>query len=200
MGGRGGVKYNRYFGRNNRNSPNHSNSNHKASGRGGGRERWEGHIANPLSSQSTSQGRDNRDNFTVHQGSFKISEIYSMPEWNSRIQQPKDAPKRKYALCLGYLGTEYQGLQINPGAITIEAILEKALFLTGGIDENNFGNIQKVSWSRTARTDKGVHAVSQCCSMKLQFPLGEEENFRMALNNFLPEDIRVHYIQKVSKT
>ena len=42
-----------------------------------------------------------------------------------------------------------------------EKELEKALLLAGGISEENFGNIQKVSWSRTARTDKGVHAIAQ---------------------------------------
>ena len=109
-------------------------------GRGGGRQRWEGHGK-----------RDNRDEFTVHEGSIKLEVIQSTPEWAERVVLPEGTPKRKYAACFGYLGTNYQGLQINPDAITIEAVLEKCLFLAGGISERNFGNIQKVSWTRTAR-------------------------------------------------
>ena len=153
MSGRGGQKYNRYFGRGG------GNKNRGGGGRGGGRERWQGHHAKKGSAVPIAiprEPRDNRDDFSVHGGSFKLSDIQKDPLWQSRVTQPEHAPKRKYALCIGYLGTEYQGLQINPGAITIEAILEKALFLSGAIDEKNFGNIQKVAWSRTARTDKVI--------------------------------------------
>jgi tRNA pseudouridine38-40 synthase len=159
---------------------------------GGGRDRWEGHMKD--------SSQDNREDFKVHEGSIKLETVQASPEWARRIVLPEGTPKRKYAICFGYTGTNYQGLQINPDAMTIEAVLEKALFLAGGIIEQNFGNIQKISWSRTARTDKGVHALTQCCSMKLCFPLGSEEAFRDTVNSFLPDDIRVHYIQKVGKS
>lgn len=189
-GGRGGTKYNRYFARGGKSGG--------KSGRGGGRDRWEGHHARDEGDARVP--RDNRDQFSVHEGSFKIEDIEKLPEWQRRVTQPESAAKRKYALCVGYLGTRYQGLQINPGATTIEAVLEKALFLSGGILDKNFGNIQKIQWSRTARTDKGVHAISQCCSMKLNIPMGQEEEFRHVVNTFLPSDISVHHIQKVSKS
>jgi tRNA pseudouridine38-40 synthase len=60
--------------------------------------------------------------------------------------------KKKYAVCFGYLGSAYQGLQINPDAKSVEAELERALFLVGAIDECNFGYMQKIGWSRAART------------------------------------------------
>jgi len=145
-------------------------------------------------------GRDNREDFHVHGGSIKLETLQASPEWSMRVVCPEDAPKRKYAICFGYTGTNYQGLQINPDAITVEAVLEKCLFLAGGIIEKNFGNIQKINWSRTARTDKGVHALAQCCSMKLCFPLGGENEFRDRVNSLLPPDIRIHYIQKVGKS
>ena len=176
MGGKGGVKYNRFFGKR---------------GRGGrGSE----------NSAATREPRDDRDEFEIHDGSFKLEELKTLPEWEKRVVQPSCSVKRKYAVCFGYLGSRYQGLQINADAETIEKMLEKALLLAGGISEENFGNIHKISWSRTARTDKGVHALSQCCAMKLNFPLGHEEEFRKAANSFLPEDIQIHYIQKVAKT
>jgi tRNA pseudouridine38-40 synthase len=60
--------------------------------------------------------------------------------------------KKKMAVCFGYLGSKYQGLQVNPDADTIEKELERALFLCGGIHESNFGFLQKVQWTRAART------------------------------------------------
>lgn len=52
----------------------------------------------------------------------------------------------------------------NKGAKTIEAELELALYLAGTISKDNFGNPRKVSWSRSGRTDKGVHAAAQVMS------------------------------------
>ena len=49
----------------------------------------------------------------------------------------------------------------NEGAQTVEAELELALYLAGAMSKDNFGNPRKVSWSRSGRTDKGVHAVAQ---------------------------------------
>ena len=180
MGGKGGVKHNRYF------------------SRGGKRPAFGGRGHSH--GENAPSPRDDRDEFEIHDGSFKLEELKVLPEWEKRIIQPPSSVKRKYALCFGYLGSRYQGLQINPEAETIEKVLEKALLLAGGISEENFGNIQKISWSRTARTDKGVHALSQCCAMKLNFPLGQEEEFRRVTNTFLPDDIHIHYIQKVAKT
>lgn len=136
-----------------------------------------------------------------HPGSIPIEKIKESEEWQKRFEFPEKAPKRKYALCVGYLGTNYQGLQINPDAVTVESILEKALLLAGGVAEMNFGNLQKLGWSRAARTDRGVHAVSQCCAMRLTMGLQpeEREEFRNRVNQFLPADIRVLAITKVTK-
>lgn len=49
----------------------------------------------------------------------------------------------------------------NEGAVSVEAEVELALYLSGGISKDNFGNLRKVSWSRAGRTDKGVHAAAQ---------------------------------------
>lgn len=90
-------------------------------------------------------------------------------------------------------------MQINPGVITIEAVLEKSLFLAGGIQEHNFGNLQKLAWSRAARTDRGVHAVAQCCSMKLTIPIGNENQFIDDVNTFLPSDVRLLAVTRTTK-
>lgn len=136
-----------------------------------------------------------------HPGSYPLEELKSSPIFEQRIiQDESKSLKRKYAVCISYLGTNYQGLQINPGAKTIEAELERALFLAGAMIEMNYGFMQKVQWSRAARTDRGVHALTQCCAMKLIFPVNERETFIQQVNSFLPSEIRVQGLTKVSKT
>ena len=75
--------------------------------------------------------------------------------------------RTQVALLLAYCGTRYQGLQKNPGAVTVEETLEAAIHRAGGITDDNVGTLQKVSWSRAGRTDKGVHAVGQIIGAKL---------------------------------
>eukprot|EP00966_Prymnesium_polylepis_P152418 3520727-Prymnesium_polylepis.1 len=84
----------------------------------------------------------------------------------SEADEPRNV-KRKVALLLAYNGAAYQGLQKNPDAVTVEEALEKAIHRAGGISDDNFGTLQKVSWSRAGRTDKGVHAVGQIIGLKL---------------------------------
>lgn len=145
--------------------------------------------------------RDNRAEFGDNDGggSYPMEAVKEMEEYQRRICHD-DAPKRKYALALSYCGTNYQGLQINPGAITIEGFLERALFLAGGIQEANYGTLQKIAWTRAARTDRGVHAIGQCCSMKLTVPEGEEQQFIIDVNSFLPYDIRVVTLTRTTRS
>ena len=131
-------------------------------------------------------------------GSFSLEEVVQSQDYARRIKVP-DTKKRKWALNFGYLGSNYQGLQMNPDANTVEKHLERALFLAGSITESNFTDLHKIQWTRTARTDRGVHAVMQCCAMKLLVPLDEREIFISNANSFLPSDIKIHSMSKVSK-
>ena len=134
-----------------------------------------------------------------HTGSYPLEDIQKSADFERRIVQSDNAVKKKYAACFSYLGSNYQGLQINPFAKTIEAELERALFLAGGIIESNYGFMHKVQWTRSARTDRGVHALSQCCAMKLVFPENGKQEFINQVNSFLPADIRIQALTKVSK-
>ena len=136
-----------------------------------------------------------------HTGSYKIEEIKADSNWKERVIYPDDntSVKRKYIILHGYLGTNYMGSQINPNERTIEKVLERSLLLSGVISEDNFGWLDKISWTRTARTDKGVHAVSNCVAAKLKMPLGMEENLRNHMNKFLPKDVQVHRIHRVTQ-
>ena len=81
----------------------------------------------------------------IEKGSLNLDEIKSSSEWKRRILPSDNYPKRKYAIAFGYCGTKYQGLQINPGANSVEAMLEKALLLSGVITEDKFGDLHNVS-------------------------------------------------------
>jgi tRNA pseudouridine38-40 synthase len=75
-------------------------------------------------------------------------------------------PKRKLAILVSFLGTDYYGFQINPNHRTLQSEIELALYKAGIISHHNFGYPNKYSWSNSARTDKGVHAAAQVCSFK----------------------------------
>ncbi len=80
---------------------------------------------------------------------------------------PSGGNKKKVVLLIAYNGSKYQGLQQNPGVVTISETLEAAIHAAGGIRDENFGTLQKSSWSVAGRTDKGVHAVGQAISLKM---------------------------------
>jgi tRNA pseudouridine38-40 synthase len=107
----------------------------------------------------------------------------------------REFSKKKVALVLGYLGTAYQGFQIQPNAVTLEDVLEKAIVKAGGISADNAGNLTKVSWSRAARTDKGVHAFGNVVSLKMNPNTTVDQ-----INSHLPDDFRVLDKIKVTKS
>ena len=92
---------------------------------------------------------------------MKRSRDESFPEANPHM-------KRKVVLLVAYNGLGFSGLQKQPDGIeTIESTLEAAIHRAGGISDENYGTLQKVSWSRAGRTDKGVHALGQIISLKM---------------------------------
>ncbi|RLN67564.1 hypothetical protein BBJ29_006150 [Phytophthora kernoviae] len=115
--------------------------------------------------------------------------------------------KRKVAIVGGYMGTGYHGLQLNKDVQTIEDELRTAIFKAGAMRESNFEDLGKIDWSRSSRTDKGVHAGCIVFSGKL---LIDEENqvdpttgrvkgLTEALNASLPSNIRVFSCTRVNK-
>lgn len=76
--------------------------------------------------------------------------------------------RRKFAMLLGYSGAKYYGMQRNPGMATIEEELFKAMHKHQWITDESFETSQVVCFQRAARTDKGVSAARQVCSIKLR--------------------------------
>ena len=93
-------------------------------------------------------------------------------------------------LVLGYDGTKYSGWQVQPNGVTIQQILEDALFsLTG----------ERARITGSGRTDAGVHALGQVAHFDTQNESIPPHKFAKALNTFLPEDIRVFSSEQVSE-
>ncbi len=107
--------------------------------------------------------------------------------------------KRKVAIVIGYVGTSYHGLQMakNNDVSTIEQQLEQALHKAGCISDSNHGQLTKIGWSRSSRTDKGVHAARVVVSAKLllnpQWDIDNKllSNLKDSINQLLPSDVRV---------
>jgi len=122
------------------------------------------------------------------------AKIYLPPE-------PKlAAPSKKFALIVGYNGDGFSGSQANPKVRTVEGDLERALYDAKLISRNNFSrglNLNKIKWSRAARTDKGVHALGNLFAMK--FANLKDVDFPTLINKHLPKNIRVLKCLRVKK-
>nr|XP_043637288.1 putative tRNA pseudouridine synthase [Erigeron canadensis]XP_043637289.1 putative tRNA pseudouridine synthase [Erigeron canadensis] len=110
--------------------------------------------------------------------------------------------KKKVVMRVGYVGTDYRGLQMqkDDSVSTIEKELETAIYKAGGIRDSNFGDLNKIAWARSSRTDKGVHSLSTMISLKMEIPeyawTGDPNGIALAnlVNTYLPKNIRVFSI------
>lgn len=135
--------------------------------------------------------------------------------------------KAKLALFFGYNGENYRGMQFqrnHEGFSTVENTLHDILFKEHFILESNTNNLQRIKWSRAARTDKKVHALCNAISAKLEIDKKymkpeDRDNVPMSvlmapctkyhlidydriigeLNSVLPPDMRLFAIKKVTR-
>ena len=91
-----------------------------------------------------------------------------------------------------YDGTNYFGFQIQNKKVknepTVQEILEKAL-------HKLFKENIRITYA--SRTDRGVHAKAQGINFKVKTTI-PIERIKVALNSFLPSDIRITKVKKVS--
>eukprot|EP00062_Callorhinchus_milii_P021673 gi/632978632/ref/XP_007906022.1/ PREDICTED: tRNA pseudouridine synthase A, mitochondrial isoform X1 [Callorhinchus milii] len=109
----------------------------------------------------------------------------------------KKYPKRKVVLLLAYSGKGYHGMQRNVGSSqfkTIEDELVKALVQAECIPESHGDDMKKMSFQRSARTDKGVSAAGQIVSLKLWLI----DNLLDKINENLPPCIKVLGLKRVT--
>ncbi len=101
------------------------------------------------------------------------------------LQAGRHPGARWFKMTVGYDGTAYSGWQVQPGRITIQAMLEKAI--TEICRES-------VRVTGSGRTDSGVHAIGQVASFALQRWNATADDLCRALNSKLPSDIAVRSI------
>jgi tRNA pseudouridine38-40 synthase len=88
---------------------------------------------------------------------------------------------RTFKLTLAYDGTNYSGWQSQPGRVTVQGTLERALAKVAG---------EAIRVVASGRTDAGVHALGQVVSLRSQTRL-EPAVLLKALNSELPPDVAV---------
>src|SRR5215510_14330290 len=86
-----------------------------------------------------------------------------------------------YRLILEYDGTEFHGWQVQPGARTVQAVLEEALARLLG---------HPTRAAAAGRTDAGVHASGQVVCFRSERDLAAA-TLRRALNALTPDDLVV---------
>lgn len=99
---------------------------------------------------------------------------------------PRATPPRTLALTLAYEGTAFAGWQRQPGARTVQGVLEDAL---AAIEE------RPVTLVAAGRTDAGVHARGQVASVDVANQLPPAVLVR-AINVRLPDDVRVVVVRE----
>ncbi len=96
----------------------------------------------------------------------------------------------KLKLTVAYDGTHYKGWQVQKNGVTVQQRIEEAL-------QRLFPSIKRIHSS--SRTDTGVHArgmVAHVEVSKSEYRI-EERKLRLALNSFLPDDVRVMQAKRV---
>jgi len=88
---------------------------------------------------------------------------------------------KRVALLVQYDGTSYSGWQRQKNSITVQEILEKALFKITNQHVNTFA---------AGRTDAGVHASGQVVHFDIDFFI-PGNRYSYILNSFLPPTIRI---------
>lgn len=97
---------------------------------------------------------------------------------------------KRIKLTVAYDGTNYSGWQIQPNAVTVEKVLDDAIYsLTG----------ERIHVMGASRTDAGVHALGNVAVFDTDSTI-PGERFSYALNRFLPEDVSIQRSVQVHDT
>ncbi len=124
------------------------------------------------------------------------------------VPEHSNRKKRKTVIVCSFVGSRYYGLQMDKLSPlpTIEYHISKALNKVGLVIESNQNDLSKIGWSRSSRTDKGVHAARVVLSGKLELderkwlqPDGALPDLAAQLSKELPRDIKVMSVLKVNQ-
>lgn len=94
---------------------------------------------------------------------------------------------KRVKLIIAYDGTNYCGWQIQINGITVEEVLNRAISELTGVETTVIG---------ASRTDSGVHAMGNVAVFDTESKIPGEK-FSFALNQRLPNDIRIQKSEEV---
>jgi tRNA pseudouridine38-40 synthase len=94
---------------------------------------------------------------------------------------------KRIKLTVAYDGTNYSGWQIQPNAVTVEQVLDKAIQSITG---------EKIHVIGASRTDAGVHAFGNVAVFDTESSI-PGDRWAYALNGCLPEDVVVQESRQV---
>ena len=92
-------------------------------------------------------------------------------------------------LTISYDGTAYCGWQVQPNGLSVQQVIEDALFSVTG---------EKIKITGSGRTDAGVHAKGQVAHFDREKENIPAEKFSKALNAHLPPDIKILKSERVA--
>lgn len=95
---------------------------------------------------------------------------------------------QRYFILLSFKGTNYHGWQIQPNAVSVQGVLEKALSTVLR---------EQIGVTGAGRTDTGVHARFFIAHFDSVAEGLDHPEFVSRMNNFLPADIAFQKIRKV---
>ncbi|KRZ73799.1 tRNA pseudouridine synthase A, mitochondrial, partial [Trichinella papuae] len=150
--------------------------------------------------------------YSTKQG--KIMNMYGLENCEAKLQNDEETRKiikaepsetvrikrYKYAMFLAYRGKNYHGMQVNPNVPTVERFIMEALQKLNLITVDQVVQPSLFKFQRAARTDKGVSATKQICSLLLPTIEGKENDTVNLLNGLLPDDIRIFGLQRATKS
>ena len=146
-----------------------------------------------------------------HQPDARAHPSHAIPD---DARAPAKDPKRKkkpVALLLAYVGRAYRGnthnAQIERGS-TVDDVVEDAMFSWGGILMPNYRSrgLQRLKWSRSSRTDKGVSSLCTVVSARCEIDpdsWNEDAEGRAVareISAHLPEDVRCFAVYNTPKS
>ncbi len=95
----------------------------------------------------------------------------------------------RYFIYFAYDGTNYSGWQVQPNAITVQAVFNKS------ISTVLRSEIEVVA---AGRTDAGVHAKELVAHFDVEKEIENKAFFLYKMNSLLPKDIAVHKLKRVN--
>ncbi|KAK5584407.1 hypothetical protein RB653_006018 [Dictyostelium firmibasis] len=136
-----------------------------------------------------------------------LNEYYLKYKEEIDLKLKINTKKLSVSMIFGYDGTGYYGLgyQVDIQYPSIENLIEKVLFRCGHILPSNVGELKRLKWSHSSRTDKGVHSLATVISCFLVVDdetskTDINQSFIDNINSFLPQSIRLFNAIKVARS